>query len=77
MITPDLFFDFLTRENIVPQYFRNLNEVFVKDFNHFVASQEPFNWLRCAFNWENTSEGHEYWKQLNDEWSVIIKFICE
>lgn len=33
-----------------------------------VASLEPVDWILMSFDWDNTSEGGEFWEELNSKW---------
>lgn len=33
----------------------------------------PNEWLISAFCWEETNEGKQFWKNLNNKWQQILK----
>jgi hypothetical protein len=58
-----LFFDFLQKHNALEAY-KNA----FKTFNSRKLDSFEYSSLSVAFIWAYTSEGHEYWKELDEKW---------
>lgn len=69
-----LFIDFLKDNNALTAF--NVNLSMAKDhkpfYTHLVKCQPPSTWVLFAFVWVSTSEGFEYWSDLDDKWAEII-----
>jgi len=33
----------------------------------------PIWWVSSAFNWNSTTEGHEYWNDIDTKWKELIR----
>lgn len=38
----------------------------------FLKSYAPEEFFCCAFDWDESEQGHSYWEELNDDWLEII-----
>lgn len=66
------FFDFLEKDNALLSYRENLLKnidplLFFRDCN-------PMQWLSGAFTWENTKEGKQFWRDLNEKWHKYMQY---
>ena len=68
-----LFFDFLRKRGALEAYKRNFKEYRGKISFNDVFSQNRLHdhYIIGAFCWSGTSEGHWYWRKLQNEWYTI------
>lgn len=83
-----LFYIFLNEENILKQYIDNIESFRAKTFRqnfliHLVESYQFISYYSNkfpnllfinAFLWEETKEGHEWWKNYSQKW---LKYYTE
>lgn len=39
-----------------------------------LAVHRPRAYITKAFNWSSTPEGADYWRFLDDQWSLVVSF---
>lgn len=77
------FVKFLRSKNVYEQYCNHFlqkrHSFSSTDKNDFITfliriihSYNGYNLFKYAFIWDFTTEGHEYWCNLNDEWNKIL-----
>lgn len=64
------FIEFLKKENAFTSYLHyfEVEETKSGGLSDWLLIKEPDCFLDCAFNWENTLEGENYWDDLNEKW---------
>ena len=62
------FIDFLKRENAFDSYVTNFDEHRKGAMIEWLNVKEPDNFLDCAFLWDESVKGWEYWNSLNEKW---------
>lgn len=67
------FIDFLKKENAFDSYVTHFNEHRKGAMIEWLNVKDPEDYIDCAFLWERTSEGWEYWNKLNEQWLKIIQ----
>lgn len=74
--------NFVTRDAISFRYKHlplpiNTRGLFMKcdqsTFDHFVRKYNRMWMLANVFEWANTPQGHQFWNELYDKWSVYKK----
>lgn len=84
-----LFIRFLKKENYLDKYMKNLNSKNGRALRYWYYQNDDicnfinldldfcggYNLLNRAFRWNETEEGHSFWKNLNDKWKNIL-YVC-
>ena len=76
MIEKQQFLNWLKKRNIYDSYMRSFNgnqvlsdKIFLTFDEFFDYYQtEPRKFLFRAFDWQETSEGYDYWDKIDDDW---------
>lgn len=67
-----LFTSFLTQNEAYDSYMRNCIKVNSPSCFSFLKYLIPESYVHGAFLWENTPEGFDYWKLINDKWKLVL-----
>lgn len=81
-----LFIRFLKKEHSLEKYMKNLNSdngynlrlwyYENSDISYFllkdIYANKGYYLLNRAFKWDETEEGHYFWKSLNDKWKNTL-----
>ena len=84
-----LFIRFLKKEHSLEKYMKNLNSdngynlrmwyYENSDISYFLLKDiyvnKGYNLLNRAFRWNETEEGHTFWRDLNDKWKKKL-YVC-
>ena len=65
-ISPELT-KFLKSKNVYSKFVKNANASFWNDN----LNPKTFDNISCAFDWELSNEGWNYWNKLNDEFKEL------
>ncbi len=66
-----IFFLFLKKENIKIKFCFNMEN---KDrLESIYRDRNPSYFISHAFIWTRTKEGHDFWKDKDKKWKIIIK----
>lgn len=41
-------------------------------FSAFIEMEEPKSYIDCAFFWDNTQQGQDYWYHLSILWQAVL-----
>ena len=67
-----LFFSFLKDNNPYEKWRRNVDKDRVCD----IINRNYYDlYIKFSFFWAGTKEGHMYWRNLDDKWEKIVKFV--
>lgn len=69
-----LFKQFLVTNNALEGYLAGLAAVKETPGLNFSLKRKvgaPKEFILCAFSWDNTKEGHEYWDDLDLQWFKV------
>lgn len=64
------FVNFLKKKGAYDAFVRNFEKV--GHANDCFEGIYPELYIRMAFVWKNTSEGHNYWRKLSHEWNKVV-----
>lgn len=67
------FIDFLKKENAFDSYVTNFNERRKSAIIEWLNVKDPEDYIAEAFIWVISSEGCEYWNNLDEQWLKIIQ----
>lgn len=48
--------------------FKSFMQLVDKEFITRFDVKDPIEWIKAAFVWSKSEEGHSYWSHLNHEW---------
>lgn len=64
-----IFLQWLKDKGVYSQYKENfINYDLHHSFSVFISEYNPYSYLSSAFFWADTSQGWNYWEELNWEW---------
>ena len=72
-------YDFLKKNKCLGSYIKNFKKHILKSAG--LRSYRIFNGLKktspesaisCAFSWDGTEEGFEFWEQIYDKWYISL-----
>lgn len=73
------FYKFLIKRNICEKYIFNItnaysfnNEYIINFLVDTIKTNSEITLISSAFNWRRTLEGHDFWKNINEEWQKYI-----
>ena len=67
-----LFFSFLKDNNAYEKWRRNVDKDRICD----IMNRNYYDlYIKLSFFWAGTKEGHMYWRNLDDKWEKIVKFV--
>lgn len=71
---------FLKKKNAYGRFRKHFNSFYSFDvgvsnikfhsIQDFLFEMRMDTWIGCAFNWSSTTEGNEFWYNLNNEWNI-------
>lgn len=68
------FIPFLVAHRALDWYVANFIASFPRmPLDQFVDTTVIDCWIVCAFDFDKTSEGHDFWFRLNNEWRAIAR----
>jgi hypothetical protein len=67
------FYKFLVDNNALDKFLYNLKESGKNLKNHFIRLKNKFILLNIAFRWRDTTEGHDFWSNLNYKWKEYLR----
>lgn len=73
-----LFIDFLNKKKIKDKFIQNFISYHNKEmykFNDIFTMYYPTNYIRYAFMWDETEEGHMFWQEIHIKWSNLFNKI--
>ena len=65
------FIQFLKDNNAYDAFIKNLLNIGYCKINSLFTIN-PTYWISSAFFWNKTSEGHDYWKRIEQAWEIIL-----
>lgn len=67
------FIPFLVARQAFDQYVLNFSASFFFriSLDEFIGTTEIDRWIKCAFKFEDTPEGFDFWMRINKEWQDI------
>lgn len=68
-----LFVNFLKEHGAYEQYIANAMTDHEETIAGIMDRNIAEHWIDCAFYWENSQEGFDYWNVLDEEWQEVIK----
>ena len=68
-----LFVNFLKKHGAYEQYIANAMIDHEATIAGIIERNDEMVWIGCAFDWENSQEGFDYWSVLDDEWQEVVK----
>lgn len=66
--TKKIFFRFLKSNRVFYKYFRYFKKRKDNDFDVFLKNRNSHGLFVAAFVWCETDEGHNFWRELDNEW---------
>ena len=66
----DLFIQFLKENNAYDAFVKNhvtSIDIVMENF-----PLEPERWIKMAFVWIESPEGHEFWKRIDKDWQIKL-----
>lgn len=43
---------------------------------HFLYTHAPEYWVNGPFIFDNTTEGHDFWMKVAEEWDIVLHEFC-
>lgn len=75
-----LFISFLSKNDAwgsFVSYYNNEEIVFKDNLNtslsEYLIKENSCDYLECSYDWEETTEGFEFWEKLSYEWEAILE----
>lgn len=69
------FIKFLTNNNVYRQFMHNL--AYVRKgkmgWNEYRDTTEEQDWILCAFEFDQSKEGHDFWFDLAVKWHKLLE----
>ncbi len=73
------FYKFLIKKNIGEKYIFNAkncyqfdNEYIINFLVNAIKENSEIILISSAFKWRSTHEGHDFWKNINEEWKKYL-----
>ena len=67
----DEFYKFLEENDALENFKVYYSDL--KTFEDFIGDDLPIFYLTFAFTWCNTTQGGDYWYDLNEKWEALVK----
>lgn len=70
---PKEFYRFITEKHVKNKYKKCVNDFNAKkrsymNFEKFITSTPLNSLISCAFDWDDTTDGNDFWRRLDKEW---------
>lgn len=74
----DLFMQFLKNDGVYYRYIENLKDphwaiVRPMTFDEIIDRIDPGDYIFKAFRWPFTKEGSDFWEDIDDKWSSLLR----
>lgn len=66
------FIEFLKANKCYTAFVESLKRDHNADIDGLCERNDPELWISCAFDWEATPQGHNYWFSLSMNWKASI-----
>lgn len=68
-----IFLLWLKNKDVYDRYKENFTHYRCSSFSVFISEYIPSSYLSSAFFWADTSQGWNYWEELNWEWIDFVE----